>query len=76
MWRRYWKMLRAKRGKYAANDLTTKVQILNEIMEGMLFHKEIAENYDFKKSMLAMYVQDKAAIVQSTWNLTKWYIGG
>lgn len=53
-------MLKAKRGKYIANNLMTKVQILNEIKEGTLSRKEIAEN--LKKSTLDTYIKYEATI--------------
>lgn len=58
-------MSKEKRGKYSSNDLKTKVHILNEVREGKLSRKEIAEKYDLKKSTLATYIRNEAAIVKA-----------
>lgn len=55
----------AKRGKYAAKDLETKVQVLREVERGQLSKTEIAAKYGIQKSTLSTYIKNRDAILSA-----------
>lgn len=54
----------AKRPKYEAKDLATKVQVLKALQAGAS-RKEVMEKFSVKKSTLSSYVKNEAQILQA-----------
>lgn len=59
----------AKRPKYQAKDLVTKVEILKALKNGVSRH-DVMEKYGVKRTTLAMYVKNESNIMETvrpTW---------
>lgn len=54
----------AKRPKYQAKDLVTKVEILKALKNGVSRH-DVMEKYGVKRTTLAMYVKNESNIMET-----------